>query len=113
MAKYLFIENYSKKGKIGISLETFNSLVLQSLGNVNGIDTSLSASKKKKKIILHKPVQTSISHGILHVLVTLDMEKSQNIQFVSKRVTEEISNTLVLTTEQVPFDVQVKVMSLY
>ena len=114
MAKYLFIENFENKGKIGISLNAFDSLVSLSLQKVKGIDLSCNETKKrKKKVKLHKPVSTSISRGILHVSLAIDVAKEENIQTVTKAINEEITNTLLETTEQIPFDVQVKVMSLY
>ena len=114
MANYLFIENYSNKGKIGISLNAFDSLVALSLQKVKGIDLSMNETKKKKKKIkLHKPVSTSISKGILHIALFIDLAKEENIQNVCKTINEEVSNTLLESTEQIPFDVQVKVMSLY
>ena len=69
--------------------------------------------KKKKKIKLHKPISTSISKGILHIALFIDLAKEENIQNVCKTINEEVSNTLLESTEQIPFDVQVKVMSLY
>lgn len=114
MANYLFIENYSNKGKIGISLNAFDSLVALSLQKVKGIDLSMNETKKKKKKIkLHKPISTSISKGILHIALFIDLAKEENIQNVCKTINEEVSNTLLESTEQIPFDVQVKVMSLY
>lgn len=114
MANYLFIENYSNKGKIGISLNAFDSLVALSLQKVKGIDLSMNETKKKKKKIkLHKPISTSISKGILHIALFIDLAKEENIQNVCKTINEEVSDTLLESTEQIPFDVQVKVMSLY
>ena len=114
MAKYLFIENFQSKGKIGISLNAFDSLVALSLQKVKGIDLSMNETKKKKKKIkLHKPISTSISKGILHIALFIDLAKEENIQNVCKTINEEVSNTLLESTEQIPFDVQVKVMSLY
>lgn len=113
MANYLFIENYASKGKIGISVNVFDTLVLSSLQRIKGIDLSLNETKKRKKIKLHKPVSTTVSRGILHVALAIDVAKEENIQTVTKAINEEITNTLLETTEQIPFDVQVKVMSLY
>ena len=113
MANYLFIENYSNKGKIGISVNTFDSLVLSSLERIKGIDLSLKETKKRKKIKLHRQVNTTISRGILHIALAIDVAKEENIQNVTRAINEEITNTLLEKAEQIPFDVQVKVMSLY
>ena len=67
MADYIYIDNYSKKGKIGISLNVFDSLVTNALMNVKGIALSNAHMKKNQKIRLNRPVQTTIRHGIVHV----------------------------------------------
>ena len=113
MAKYLFIDNYSNKGKIGISLNAIDTLVYEALSNVKGIDVSLSATHKNKKIKVHKPVSSAVSRGILHVSILVDIAKDLNIQKVCKNINEEVTDRLFYQTEQIPFDVQVKVMSLY
>ena len=114
MAKYLFIENFESKGKIGISLNAIDTLVSLSLQKVKGIDLSCNETKKRnKKIKLHKPVSTTVSKGILHVSLFIDVAKEESIQNVCKTINEEVSNALLASTEQIPFDVQVKVMSLY
>ncbi len=113
MAKYLFIQNYSNKGKVGISLNAIDSLVLSALTRVKGIDVSLNETKKHKKIKLHKPVASSVVRGILHISLLIDVAKDMNIQNICKSINEEVTNCLLSQTEQIPFDVQVKVMSLY
>lgn len=113
MSEYLYIENYSKKGKIGISLSAFDYLVSSALNNIPGINESKKQLKKNQKIKLNRPIQTSISRGILHIAVYIDAEKGSDLQKVTKRIHEEIETKILTVTEQVPFDVQVKVVSLF
>ena len=112
MADYIYIENYSKKGKIAISQSVFDSLVMNALNNVSGISLSSAHMKKNQKIRLNRPVQTTIRHGIVHVCVAVDVVKGTNLQDVTKDIQDEITNTFLIATEQVPFDVQVKVISI-
>ena len=112
MADYIYIENYSKKGKIAISQSVFDSLVMNALNNVSGISLSSAHMKKNQKIRLNRPVQTTIRHGIVHVWVAVDVVKGTNLQDVTKDIQDEITNTFLIATEQVPFDVQVKVISI-
>ena len=112
MADYIYIDNYSKKGKIAISQSIFDSLVMNALGNVSGISLSSAHMKKNQKIRLNRPVQTTISRGIVHVWVAVDVAKGINLQDVTKNIQDEITNTFLIATEQVPFDVQVKVISI-
>ena len=112
MADYIYIDNYAKKGKIAISQSVFDSLATTALGNVPGISLSSAHMKKDQKIRLNRPVQTSIKHGIVHVWVAVDVVKGTNLQVVTRDIQEEIANVFLMATEQVPFDVQVKVISI-
>ena len=112
MADYVYIDNYAKKGKIAISQSVFDSLVSTALNNVEGISLSSAHMKKDQKIRLNRPVQTTIRHGIVHVWVAVDVVKGTNLQVVTRNIQEEIANVFLMATEQVPFDVQVKVISI-
>ena len=112
MADYVYIDNYSNKGKIAISLNVFDTLMTNALNNVSGISMSSAHMKRNQKIRLNRPVQTTIRHGIVHVWVAVDVTKGTNLQDVTRNIQEEITNAFLMTTEQVPFDVQVKVISI-
>ena len=112
MADYIYIDNYAKKGKIAISQTVFDALASAALSNVQGISLSSAHMKKDQKIRLNRPVQTTIRHGIVHVWVAVDVVKGTNLQIVTRNIQEEIANSFVVATEQVPFDVQVKVISI-
>ena len=112
MADYIYIDNYSKKVKIGISLNVFDQLVTNALTNVKGISLSNAHMKRNQKIRLNRPVQTTIRHGIVHAWVAIDVTKGTNIQDVTREIQEEITNAFLIATEQIPFDVQVKVISI-
>ena len=112
MADYIYIDNYAKKGKIAIAQPVFDTLVYSALANVPGIALSSAHMKKNQKIRLNRPVQTTIIRGIVHVWVAVDVAKGTNLQEVTKNIQDEITNVFLISTEQVPFDVQVKVISI-
>ena len=112
MADYIYIDNYAKKGKIGISLSLFDTLVSNALANVPDISLSSAHMKKNQKFRLNRPVQTTIKHGIVHVWVAVDVIKGTNLQTVTQNIQNEITNSFLIATEQIPFDVQVKVISI-
>jgi uncharacterized alkaline shock family protein YloU len=68
--------------------------------------------KRNQKIRLNRPVQTTIRRGIVHVWVAVDVAKGTNLQEVTHNIQDEITNAFLMATEQVPFDVQVKVISI-
>lgn len=112
MADYVYIDNYSNKGKIAISLNVFDTLVTNALASVKGISMSSAHMKRNQKFRLNRPVQTTIRHGIVHVWVAVDVTKGTNLQEVTHNIQDEITNAFLMATEQVPFDVQVKVISI-
>ena len=44
--------------------------------------------------------------------MAVDISKGTNLQEVTSAIQEEITNAFLIATEQIPFDVQVKVISI-
>ena len=61
---------------------------------------------------LNKPVRIDIRHDIVHVRISIDVAKGNDLQKVINRIQKDVVNNLLVLTEQVPFDVQVKVESI-
>ena len=112
MADYIYLDNYSKKGKLGISYHVFDQLVTSSLMNVKGIAKSTKLIKRNQFFRLNRPVQTYIHRGIVHVWIYIDVAKGNNLQDVVSQIQHEVYNSLLIITEQVPINVQVKVETL-
>lgn len=112
MAEYLSIDNLTTKGKLSISVNVFDTLVKQTLAEIDGISSSKKMLKKNQYFKLNRPIQTTIHKGIVHVSVYVDILKGKNIQTVQSMIINQINNTFEVLTEQVPFDVQVKVESI-
>lgn len=112
MENYIYINDYSKKGKIALSLSIFKSLVDDALNNIEGISRSKKINKKGQEALLPYPFSVSIHKGIVHILIKIDIYKGNNIQNVTTRIQNEISKVFVDSVEQIPFNVQVKVESI-
>lgn len=112
MARYVYLDDYSKKGKLGISYHVFDQIVTSALTNVDGISKSQKLIKRNQFIRLNRPVQTYIVNDIVHVWIYIDLAKGKNIQEVTTSIQNEVYNSLVLITEQVPVNIQVKVESI-
>lgn len=112
MANFVYLDNYSKKGKLGIHRRVFDQLVTMSLTKVKGIAKSGKLMKKNQFIIMNRPVQTYIVKDIVHVWIYIDVVKGTNIQMVVNQIQDEVYNSLLLITEQVPVNVQIKVESI-
>lgn len=110
MADYLYINDYLKRGELAISNRVFTYLVNQAITDIPGI--SKHSGGKGIPFFLSTPVETYIHHGIVHVNISIDVSKSANIQEVISLIQNEVNNLFMVSTEQVPFDVQVRVITL-
>ncbi|HNX15784.1 MAG TPA: hypothetical protein PKO28_00185 [Bacilli bacterium] len=111
MADYIYINDYLKRGKLAISYRTFNRLAAEAIGRIPGINIS-KKNKGYSLFRLNTPVNTTIRGGIVHVSIAVDVVKGTNIQEVSRLIQDEINNVFMISTEQIPFDVQVRVVSI-
>ena len=112
MANYVYLDDYSKKGKLGISYRVFDQIVTCTLMNIKGISKSEKMMKRFQFMRLNKPVQSYILRDIVYVLIFVDVAKGKNIQDVITEIQREVYNSLFLITEQVPVNVQVRVQSI-
>ncbi len=111
MAEYIYINSYSNKGKLAISRNVFDEVVSIALTRLK-VAKSSKRMKKSQLFRLNRPVQTTIKHGIVHVWVAVDIPKKMNIQEISSKIQQEIVDLFLAMTDQIPFDVQVKVETL-
>ncbi len=111
MAEFVYINSYNQKGKLAISQNVFDQLVLVALHNV-GISTTTKKVSKNLLTRLNRPVCTTIKKGIIHVWMAVDVEKEADIQGVSKQICDEITRIFKTYTDQVPFDVNVKIENI-
>ena len=111
MAEYVFIDTFSKKGKLGINANIFDSIVANTLEKLS-VNKASKQLKKNQRFKLNRPVRTTIHRGIVHIWVAVDIPKKNNIIEVSKKIQDEIISSIVASTDQVPVHVQVKVEAL-
>ena len=109
MAGYIYFDVNGKTGKRGISSHVFDQLVTIALTNLKDVSMSSKQMKRNHKIFVNRPVQTTIKHGIAHIKVSVDIKKTMQVQQACALIQEEIVRVLMMSAEQVPFDVQVKV----
>ena len=109
MAGYVYFDVTGKTGKRAISSHVFDQLVTIALTNLKDVSMSSKQMKRNQKIRLNRPVQTTIRHGIVHIWVGVDIKKNMQVHETCTLIQEEIARVLMMSAEQVPFDVQVKV----
>lgn len=111
MAEFIYIDNYSNTGKMGISANVFEQIAVSAISKIPNISQSEKYMKKNQDIRLNRPVQITIKKGIVHVSVFVDVKKGVLPIEATTLIRDEIVNSFMAVTEQVPFDIQVKVES--
>lgn len=112
MAEFIYLDNYSKTGKLGISVDVFEQIVVNTLAKIPNISRSEKQMKKNQNIRLNRPVQVTIKKGIVHIWVCVDVKKEILPIEATSLIRDEIIHSFMAVTDQVPFDIQVKVESL-
>ena len=108
MADYVFIDNLTNKGKIGISYLAFENLVNDAILNVPGIAKSSRQLKKDQRFRLNRPIKITIRNGVVHVWLAIEINSNVDKDEVKQLLEKEIHLALNEATEQVPFDVEIK-----
>ncbi len=111
MSNFVYIDNLSKRGKTAISYHIFDQLVTKALESLPNVSVSKKMNKAQK-ILLQRPVKTTIRQGIAHVWVSVDVKEGTDVLEASTMIQQEVVNTFLTIAEHVPFDVQVKVESI-
>ncbi len=109
MADYVFIDNLTNKGKIGISYLAFENLVNDAILNVPGIAKSSRQLKKDQRFRLNRPIKITIRNGVVHVWLAIEINSNVDKDEVKQLLEKEIHLALNEATEQVPFDIEIKI----
>lgn len=112
MADYIYLDSYSKKGKLGISYHVFDQIVTSAIDKIKGVSKAENKLKRTQSSRLNRPVQTRIHKNIVTVWIYIDIVKGKNVQEVVKEIQNEVYDSLLMLAEQVPVNVQIKVESI-
>jgi len=109
MADYVYIENYTRNGAMGISHLVFYQIA----ETATNVVTGASVSKSKSRIFnLHRPISCKIRNGQVNVDIAVSISKQANINEVCLKIQEEVANALSSMTELVPFNINIKVANI-
>lgn len=111
MADYVYIENYSKNGKMGISHVVFDQIASISAQRVKGVSIRKN-SKVEKAFKLNRPIECQIKNGIVNVNIDVVIAHGSNVSEICLLIQEEVSNALSSLTELVPININVRVKGI-
>mgnify|MGYP003329491014 CR=1 FL=1 len=110
--KYFYIKNYSKNGEMAVHVRVFEAIALDAIKRVKGVKP-YQGNPKARAFNLYHPVNCSVRRdNQVEVKADISVAKGQNVKEVCERVKEEISQSLVLASEVIPFNIKINVAEI-
>lgn len=109
MAEYIYIQNYTKKGKLAISTSVFDQIITLVIEKIKGVKI-----KKNQDFLflLHRPIHCEIKEGKVNADIDVIVSQESNVNSVCLKIQEEIAYAISSMTECIPFLVNVKVVGI-
>lgn len=107
MAEYVYIQNYTKNGQMGISHVVFDQIAEIATNSVLGATV---AKTKKTLFTLHKPITCEIRNGLVDVKISVVIDQTADEACVKANIIEEVASALTMMTELIPFKIIVEVV---
>lgn len=110
--KYFNIKNYSTNGELAISRHVFETIASIAIKRVK--EAKLYKGKEKGKTFgTYHPVTCSIrKDNRVEVKVDISVKKGANVKTTCEKIQDEISQSLMLACETVPFSVKINVAAI-
>ncbi len=112
MAEYIYIQNYTKRGKLGISKKCFEQIIAISTNKIQGVETAENQRNNKNLFSFHRPISCEIENGKLQINVQVKIKQGNNIDKICTNIQEQIAEDLTTMSELVPFSIKVKVVAI-
>lgn len=107
---YIGINNYKNLGDIGISHRVFETIAIEACNQVNGASIDISKKIKVSIIEFSKPVRAIIrKDGKVEIKLEVVLKKGVDVKKVCTAIEENVSNSVQMMCETVPFNVTINV----
>lgn len=110
MVDYAYIQNYSKAGKLGISVNVYEQIVTEVTNRIAGASTS--KKKDNSPFRVHKPVQCKVVNGKVEAKIEVVINHDNNVDQVCQSIQEQVAEALQEMCEMVPFSIKIKVAGI-
>ena len=111
MAEYVYIQDYTKVGKLGISKKCFEEIIQIVTNKINGVKT-IEKPKNDFVFSFYKPVSCEIVNGKVQINIQVEVKQGNNIEKICTDIQNDIAEALTSMAELVPFSIKVKVVSI-
>ena len=113
MASYVYIQNYSRLGNIGISGFTFRQIAESATKNIEGVLLEGADKNEENKWELSKPIDVVIHDNTrVDINVSINLIGKHNVHQTCVKIQESIAEKMLLSAEIIPFKINVKVVSI-
>lgn len=98
MGNYVILNHYNKNGKLGISKDTFKTIGIESMKNIDGI--KFKTKKEKDSVIVSFTRDNQVSYKFLLIIDENVDEKS-----VKEQISSNLTANLLSLCDAIPFDI--------
>lgn len=110
MADYVFIENYTGLGNIGISRNVLITIAAKATNRVKGASVS---DAKSRVFNLYHPIQCVIHRdGTADLKIAVSLKKGINVNQVCLNIQKEVADAIEEMVEAVKVNIIIKVASI-
>ena len=109
--EYVYIQNYARRGSLGINTVVFDQIVSIAIEKIKGVKL-IKKNNDKFVFSLHKPIHCVVSNGRINCDLDVIVSSSSNVNEVCLTIQEEVAYALSSMTEFVPFSVNVRVVGI-
>ncbi|MGI6644293.1 MAG: hypothetical protein ACOX28_00785 [Bacilli bacterium] len=104
MAEFVYIQNYTRNGNMGISHLVFNQIAAIATNEIKGANV---LQKEKDPFKLHKPITCDIRNGLVTVKIYVTLSKKSDEERLVVEIKENVAQALAMLTEMIPFKIDV------
>ena len=107
---YISVNNYSRLGRMGISRRAFETIAEKATNEVKFANV---ANKSSHRFSLRGPVIVSFrKDGRVDIDIDVSIAEGAKVQEVCLEIQHNVANAIQMMCETVPFNIQVKVISI-
>lgn len=111
MSDYAYIQNYSKKGTLGISRKVFEQIAYEATERVAGV--KLDAKRQKSPFVLFRPIVIIIhKNGSVDIKIEVSIKKGNDVKVVCENIQKEVKYSLEQIVEQAKVNIVTKVTKI-
>src|SRR5574344_494793 len=109
MADYIYLQNYSRKGDMGISRRVFEMIATEATNRVNGATVS---NAKNGVFKVSHPITCIFKDGKVIINIHVTIKRGIKVNDVCLKIQEEVANSLMVMCEVIPFNINIKVAAI-